>query len=84
MIECEHCGAWRAPFTTAAKCCKNGALVLNGKYRLGEPLLDLARRGVSKVSRSLNNAYRFAVMRLPKDSHWYNLNGSTPLCLAVS
>lgn len=70
VIECEFCGAWRAPFTTAAKCCQHGALVLNQKYKLGQLLLDLARRGVSKVSRSLNNAYRFAVMRLPKDSHW--------------
>ena len=69
-IECEHCGCWRFPTTPAAKCCQNGRLVLNQRYRLGSELLDLAARGVSKVSRSLNNGYRFAQMRLPKDSHW--------------
>lgn len=64
-IECEHCGCWRFPTTPAAKCCQNGKLVLNQRYKLGAELLDLAARGVSKVSRSLNNGYRFAQFRLP-------------------
>ena len=51
VIECQHCGCWRSPFTPAAKCCQNGSLVLNRKYTLGDDLLSLARRGVSKVSR---------------------------------
>ena len=59
VLECEHCGCWRSPTTTATKCCQGGALVLNKKYKykLGNKLLGLARRGVPKVSRSLNNAY---------------------------
>ena len=69
-IECEHCGCWRFSTTPAAKCCQNGRLVLNQRYKLGSELLDLAARGVSKVSRSLNNGYRFAQFRLPKDTHW--------------
>ena len=44
--------------------------MLNRRYRLGDELLALAARGVSKVSRSLNNGYRFAQMRLPRGSHW--------------
>jgi len=50
VIECKHCGYWRSPTTPAAKCCQNGLLVLNHRYKLGDELLDVAERGISKVS----------------------------------
>lgn len=41
VVSCKHCGAWRAPHTTARKCCQDGGLVLKS-YQLGDELLDLA------------------------------------------
>ena len=49
FIECDGCGYWRSPTTPAAKCCQNGELVLNTRYKLGDELLKLAADGVSKA-----------------------------------